>query len=119
MGGIPGLGPGMDPGGMAPGGTGPGSCMAPGPGRFMTGAAGDPSWLSVLVSVGAELSASESFIDFSGGFTLPAGASCAGSNSGGMKGAPPGGMAAGGDSMMGVGNACGLLIGSVCSTGGT
>lgn len=54
-GGIPGLGP----------------CMTPGPGRFITGGAGDPSWLLVPASDGVPLSPLES-LESSKGVTLPA-----------------------------------------------
>lgn len=91
--------------------------MTPGPGRVITGAVGDPSWLSVDTSESVPMSALESLVD-SGGFTLPAGARFARSNSVGMKAAPPGGMDVG-DSMMGPGKASGLPMGAACSTGGT
>lgn len=55
-GGIPGLGP----------------CMTPGPGMVITGAPGDPRWLSLPRSEGVPLSPLESLGDSSGCFTLPA-----------------------------------------------
>lgn len=56
-GGIPGLGP----------------CMTPRPGRVITGAVGDPSWLSVHAGCeGVLLHALESSVESSGGFSLPA-----------------------------------------------
>lgn len=54
-GGIPGLGP----------------CMTAGPGRVITGAPGEPSWLSLPVSEGVPFSLLESMLESSGRFTLP------------------------------------------------
>lgn len=96
-GGIPSLGP----------------CMTPGPGMVITGAPGDPRWLSLPGSEGVPWSPLESLGDSSGCFTLPAGANFVGPNSVGRKGAPPGGMDVG-DSMMGPGKAGGLLMGTAC-----
>lgn len=87
--------------------------MTGGPGRVITGAVGDPSWLSVPVSKDVPFSPVESLADSSGGFILTVGAKFVGFNSVGMKGAPPGGMDVG-DSMMGPGKAGGLPIGAAC-----
>lgn len=92
-GGIPGLGP----------------CKT-WPGRVITGAVGEPSWLSLPASESVSLL--ESLMS-SGGLTPPAGANFEGSNSGGMNGPPAGGMAVG-DSIMGPGKAGGLLMGAAC-----
>lgn len=55
-GGMPGLGP----------------CIAPEPGRAITGAPGEPSWLSVLAGCeGMHWSGIESSLELSGGFSLP------------------------------------------------
>lgn len=52
------------------GGLGP--CIIDGPGKVITGAAGDPNCLSLHTSEGVTLSLLESLVDSSGGFTLPA-----------------------------------------------
>lgn len=87
--------------------------MTGGPSRVITGAVGDPNWLSVPISEDVPLSPLESLVESSGSFPLPVGAIFVGFNSVGMKGAPPGGMDVG-DSMMGPGKAGGLPIGATC-----
>lgn len=98
-----------------PGGGIPGlePCMTPGPGMVITGAVGDPRWFSVPRSEDVPVSPLESLVDSSGGFTLPAVTNFMGSNSVGMKGAPPGGKDVG-DSRMGPGKAGGLPMGAAC-----
>lgn len=101
------------PGGCCRGGLpDPGPCMTAGPGMVIPGATGEPRWLSLPASEGVPLSLLDSLVESSGGFTFPGG-KFVGSNSAGMNGPPPRGMAVG-DSMMGPGKAGGLPIGVTC-----